>query len=537
MALKNLSLSAKLWLLVSVAVCGMVAIEFKSLYEARQQALNARKAEIRHLVESAQSLIEASYKQHGDSEVAKEQAKELIRQLRYGEKGYFWVNDMSLRLIMHPLKPDKEGRDMTQVRDGSGRFHWQAMREQVVASGKGYVAYSFKAPSIDTPKDKLSYVSGFKPWGWMIGTGVYIDDIDEEFMQQLIGSTIVLLVAVVMVVLFSWRIMGNILQPVYLLQQRMQKASEGDLRQQPDDGRQDELGTLMRSFNTMLDKQAMLLGQLGNASGQLGVTVDELVSSTSQVRVGIQDQYLQVDQLAAAMDEMSATIQEVAGHAAQASTAVAQANDEAQQGHETVEQSIGATQALAESISNTSSSMHRLEEQCTNIGTVVDVINTISEQTNLLALNAAIEAARAGDQGRGFSVVADEVRSLAHRTQQSTVEIHSMIQLLQEESRRAISVMETSLQQSEDSVDKARQAGGLLGNIVSHIADINDMSLQIATAAEQQTAVADEMSRNLHSIRSVAQESSEVTDLLSERSGNLSGLMGDLDHSVSSFRV
>jgi len=537
MALKNLSLSAKLWLLVAVAVAGMLAIEFKSLYSAKQSALEARKSEIRHLVENAYSLVAGQQKAHGDSEQAKAEAKELVRQMRFGEKGYFWINDMQLRLVMHPLKPEKEGRDMTRVTDGNGKYHWQAMRDQVTANGAGYVAYSFISPKSDVASDKLSYVAGFKPWGWVIGTGVYIDDIEEEFIEQLIGSSVVLLVAVMMVVLISWRIVGNILQPVYLLRQRMLQAAEGDLRQQADDGRRDELGELSRSFNSMLDRQSMLLAQLGSASGQLGDTVEELVSSTSQVQAGIQDQYLQVDQLAAAMDEMSATIQEVAGHASQASGAVSSANDEAHQGYKTVEQSIGATQSLAESIANTSSSMRRLEEQCLSIGSVVDVINTISEQTNLLALNAAIEAARAGDQGRGFSVVADEVRSLAHRTQQSTVEIHGMIQQLQEESRKAIAVMDASMQQSEDSVDKARQAGGLLENIVSHITDINDMSLQIATAAEQQTAVADEMSRNLHSIRSVAQESNEVTGMLSQRSGNLSALMGDLDQSVSSFRV
>ncbi len=535
--LKNFSVSMKLWLISLVALIGLSANQLYSLNALKSELMDSRQEKIQELVETAHSLIAGSYKRLGNTEAARAEAKELVRELSYAGKGYFWINDENLILVMHPNKPAKEGSDMTYVRDGNGKYHWQAMRDIVKQDGGGLVHYNYLKPKTKEHLDKISYVKGFKPWGWIVGTGVYVTDLNALFWNRAsvsIGVTLASILAVAALILMISR---DIVQPIQALSKPMAAAAEGKLRQRIQGRRRDEFGRLGDAFNNMLTGQTTLIRQLSDACGQLTSTASTLLTTTDNTKQGVQRQFEEVDQLATAMDEMCSTIHEVAHHATQTADATQQATEQANEGQQAVQGAIHSIQQLADEVESTAGSLQQLDSQCHEIGAVVEVIETISQQTNLLALNAAIEAARAGDQGRGFSVVADEVRSLAMRTQQSTVEIQTMIQNLQSGAQKAVDVMGRSMERSSESVQRAQVAGEVLDQIVSQIQTINDMSTQIATAAEEQTAVSDEMTRGLHQIRDVSSETSDDAETMAHNSQELNRMVTQFETSIGRFEV
>jgi methyl-accepting chemotaxis protein len=299
----------------------------------------------------------------------------------------------------------------------------------------------------------------------------------------------------------------------------------------------DEVTDMGRSFNTMMESFAKLLGEMQISSEQLSAAAEELNMITQDTTDGIMRQNTETDQVATAMNEMNMTVQEVARNAGDAAAASQQAQDVANTGKDVVAKNMSSIQGLANEINSTAELMNELNQESENIGTVLNVIRGIAEQTNLLALNAAIEAARAGEQGRGFAVVADEVRALAQRSQQSTMEIEEIVERLQSRANTAMNAMNHGQAQAGDSVTHAEEAGASLDTILTSITAINDMNLQIASAAEEQTAAAEEINRNVVNISKIAQESSNSTEQTTQTSQLLAELSAQLQEMVSRFRV
>ena len=275
---------------------------------------------------------------------------------------------------------------------------------------------------------------------------------------------------------------------------------------------------------------------LGNSS-QLAAAAEELSAITEQTNNGIMRQQGETEQVATAMNEMSATVTEVANNAANAANAARDADEQANSGSEVVKGTVETIHMLASEVERTADVIASLKEDSVNIGTVLDVIRDIAEQTNLLALNAAIEAARAGEQGRGFAVVADEVRTLASRTQQSTSEINDMIERLQSGANQAVSAMQLGRSKAEESVEQAAKAGQALEAITGVVDNIKTMNMQIASAAEQQSATAEEINRNIVNITEVAQETASGSRETASASDELARLAAELQSQVGSFQV
>jgi methyl-accepting chemotaxis protein len=257
----------------------------------------------------------------------------------------------------------------------------------------------------------------------------------------------------------------------------------------------------------------------------------------SQSNTGIQQQSSEIDQVATAIEEMSATVQEVARNAAAAADAADRANTASSNGNSVVSGVGASIQSLSKEVNQATTIIRELESESDNIGTVIDVIRGIAEQTNLLALNAAIEAARAGEQGRGFAVVADEVRTLASRTQQSTEEIHAMIDRLQQGARNAVNAMQAGQEKSGDSVSKSEEARAALQSIETAVGEINDMNVQIASAAEEQSAVAEEINRNVVAIRDISRQTTAGVQQTAGSSQNLLQVARQLQSLVNEFKV
>ncbi|NOZ36635.1 MAG: methyl-accepting chemotaxis protein [Gammaproteobacteria bacterium] len=312
---------------------------------------------------------------------------------------------------------------------------------------------------------------------------------------------------------------------------------EGDLTMRLDESGRDEIAMLAMAFNKFSEKVRKTVAQVAGSTSRLTSAAEELDTITRETTAGVLQQQSETEQVATAMNEMTATVQEVARHASEAVNLAQSANQESVNGKNIVAETTSVINKLASEIERSATVINELESDSENIGSVLDVIKGIAEQTNLLALNAAIEAARAGDQGRGFAVVADEVRTLASRTQQSTEEIQNMIERLQRNSRQAVEVMQASRDCAGTSVDKANEASTSLMTITQAVTNISDMNVQIATAAEEQSSVAEEINRNISNINDVVQQTANGTGKISEASSELSQLSQDLQQLVSQFKT
>ncbi|MFL1500278.1 methyl-accepting chemotaxis protein [Pseudomonas sp. O64] len=337
--------------------------------------------------------------------------------------------------------------------------------------------------------------------------------------------------------LAAWLIAGQIVTPLRRALVVANRVAEGDLSHDIQTTRRDELGQLQRSIGQMTVNLRGLIGGIGDSARQIASASEQLSSVTEQSRAGIDEQRQETEQVATAMNEMLATSQEVARHAEQASNAATEADQQASAGDHVVAEAIAHIEHLAQEMTHSSQAMQGLRQESQKIGSVLEVIKSVSEQTNLLALNAAIEAARAGEAGRGFAVVADEVRSLAQRTQQSAEEIEELIGSLQRGTQQVADSMDNSRSLTDNSVQLTRRAGDALANITRTVSVIQEMNPQIAAAAEEQTAVAEEINRSVLKVKDVSEQTSAASQETAAASVELARLGADLQRWVGKFKV
>ncbi|MDL5600955.1 methyl-accepting chemotaxis protein [Metapseudomonas otitidis] len=349
------------------------------------------------------------------------------------------------------------------------------------------------------------------------------------------GLVTMLLSSLVIGVLALWLINRRLIAPIRTLIEHIARLSQGNFGERVDSSRKDELGSLANSANVLRDFLADTFNRLKHSTSELDNASGELNAIAVLMAQGVREQFSRTDQVATAMHEMSATAQEVARHAAEAAGAADQADTSAQQGERVMQATIQSITGMRGEIASTAEVIRRLESDSGRISKVLEVIRGIAEQTNLLALNAAIEAARAGEQGRGFAVVADEVRTLAQRTAESTAEIHQIIDTVQTGAVNAVRAIENGQNRSEQSVTQVTEAGAMLQRITEAVEAIRDMNRQIATAAEEQTSVAEDISRNLTEITAIANTNNENVQRTEGASQRLHGLSGELNDVTRRF--
>ena len=366
---------------------------------------------------------------------------------------------------------------------------------------------------------------------------IQLDRRDAESAQartlQLISTLLALLVGIIAAVIITRQITGPLRDTLAVVE----RIASGDLSQDVKVTRRDELGVLQQGIARMGVTLRDLISGIRDGVTQIASAAEELSAVTEQTSAGVNSQKIETDQVATAMHEMTATVQEVARNAEEASQAAAAADGEAREGDKVVNEAIAQIERLATEVARSTEAMSVLQQESDKIGSVMDVIKAVAEQTNLLALNAAIEAARAGEAGRGFAVVADEVRGLAQRTQKSTEEIEGLVAGLQNGTQQVSTVMNNSRALTDSSVALTRKAGTSLENITRTVSNIQSMNQQIAAAAEQQSAVAEEISRSIVNVRDVSEQTAAASDETAASSVELARLGNQLQMMVSHFRV
>ena len=359
----------------------------------------------------------------------------------------------------------------------------------------------------------------------------------EHYSEAITGIVAVSVIAAFLTVLLAWLLTRSIVTPLNNAIAAAESIAGGNLRKPIDVDGKDEPARLLRALSTMQTSLRQTIEQIAGSATQLGSAAEELSAVTEEASRGLQQQNNEIEQAATAVNEMTAAVEEVARNAVSTSEASNQSTQAAREGRDRVVETVGAIQTMTQDVQKTSAMIEGLAVQGRDIGKVLDVIRAIAEQTNLLALNAAIEAARAGEAGRGFAVVADEVRALAHRTAQSTQEIEKMVAGIQNGTGQAVESMQQSNQRTQSTLEMARAAGVALEQITQSIHLINERNLVIASASEEQAQVSREVDRNLVNIRDLASQSSAGANQTSAASHELSRLAVDLNAMVARFVI
>ncbi|MGF1742816.1 methyl-accepting chemotaxis protein [Vibrio profundum] len=543
LGLRSLTIQKRLILLIVLIMVVMMIPLGYIINQYQHDLMSAKQTKTRHLVESAHSLLSHFHQQQRDGKLSEQQAKDAastaIEKLRYETQDYFWINDMYPKVVMHPIKPALNGKDVSKVKDANGQLLFVEFVNVAKKKGQGIVYYMWPKPGSENPVEKVSYIKLFKPWGWIVGTGVYVDDVDALVWQriQLVLYTLVisLIVAVTLAMWISRSISGPCKQTLDALDEIA--SGDGDLTRHLDEHGKDELAQIAVAFNQFAQKIRSIVQDItpvGEGITSSAVELNEIAQDSSS-RTGQQQQ--SVDTVASAMNELHASNQEVANAAQNAATAAQEASTKSSEGSGVIDKATTQIDSLSELLSQTETNTHKLAQDTEEVGTVLDVIRGIAEQTNLLALNAAIEAARAGEQGRGFAVVADEVRTLATRTQASTDEIEHIVSSLQGRAKEVTESMAKTQEQSAQTQEQAAFAKQALGAIEEQVTIILSLNEQIAEASSQQTLATDEISQNITHIADFSAQSTSRANQVAQASTDLMESGQQLQSALSMFKV
>jgi methyl-accepting chemotaxis protein len=509
----KLGIRARLYGIVGIFVIGMLAVvtvqvllEFDALKTRRQQELKA-------LVETAIGLVSSEYetaKRTGMSDTeAKSRAAALLSKLRYRGDNYFWVNDLNAVIVMHPTKPELNGKDGSGMKDPNGLALFVEFSRIAKDKGGGFVDYMWPKPGFDRPVDKTSYVALFQPWGWVIGTGAYNDDIAAErryalTMTGTVGGIVLLLVSGI-----AFLSARSVTRAVVDLVGMLGALAKGDLTRRITADYDGEFAVLKDSANSAAARIGDTIARIKHAATEVANASAEISTATTDLSQRTEVQAASLEQTAASMEQISATVKRNAQHAAQANSAAADSIKAADRGREVVAAAVAA--------------MTKIAGSAAKIAEASSIIDEIARQTNLLALNAAVEAARAGDAGRGFAVVAGEVRELAQRSSQAAHDIKNLIG--------------ESGAQVQEGVSLVNSAGGALEDIVASIRSVAQSVTDIATASNEQSDGLEQINIALTQMDTTTQQNSALVEENAATAKSLEMNAAAMDERVGFFAV
>ncbi|MFG0886719.1 methyl-accepting chemotaxis protein [Vibrio sp. CJQ_6] len=536
-------------LIIAISMMYLTFTETQSLSKTqmantREAMMDMKKAELKAYLQIAESALTPLK----NRQASREEALTILQEIAFGKNGYLFGYDSQGNRVLLGKGQTGLGDNFMDLKDSQGNY---LVRDLIKNAKSGdFTTYYFPKPGESQPLPKLSYSVYLPQWDLIIGTGFYTDDVDAEIAEMealaseklthslwtLTTVSVVILVLVGIVAMFINR---SILHPLRLFDQSIRSFASGDadLTARMERFSVPEFAQLSDNFNAFVASLQDIIKRVNLVGQQVVDETNSMTQRATQVDDLASGQREETEQVATAMTEMTTTAHEISNNASQAAQSAKEADDNAKEAHSIVDTAARSVQSLAEEVAEASSVISKLESDVKNISTSLAVIQDIAEQTNLLALNAAIEAARAGDQGRGFAVVADEVRKLASRTQDSTGEIHTMIEQLKAASDAAVRAMDSSQNRSVSTVQEANAAAKALEQIQQSIGTIMDMNSLIATATEEQSLVGQEISQRIVVISDQSSQSADLANENRQGSQGLNGRAHELYDLVARFKV
>ncbi|NOH95990.1 methyl-accepting chemotaxis protein [Vibrio sp. 99-70-13A1] len=516
----------------------------KQIQTTHESMMEIKKTELRSYVDIAKTALNPIIASNG----TREDAINTLKEINFGENGYIFGYTSKGVRVLQGQSDAGVGENFFNLQDKKGNYLIQDLLKN--AKVNKFTTYYFPKPNQTIPQPKLSYSVFFPQWDMMIGTGFYTDDVDSTIAmmdkqskeiadKSLVTIALFCLGITVVVIIFAMYINRSIMRPLEQFDDSIRAFASGDadLTARMDISSVPEFKTLTTNFNIFVASLQDIIGKVSLVSQQVVDETNNMSGRAAKVDELASGQQLETDQVATAMTEMTSTAHEISNNANQAADSAKNAEDNVNEANEIVSSAVHSVQDLASEVAQASEVISKLEGDVRNISSSLEVIQDIAEQTNLLALNAAIEAARAGEQGRGFAVVADEVRKLASRTQESTGDIHKMIEQLKSASDNAVKAMDTSQSRSKSAVTEANSAKDALEKIKGSIDIIMDMNSLIATATQEQSHVGQEISQRITVISDQSNQSASLANDNRVGSQDLNGKAHQLNELVDRFTI
>ncbi|WP_404302944.1 methyl-accepting chemotaxis protein [Alicycliphilus denitrificans] len=512
--LNQVSMRAKLSILTLVNMTGLFLVALFLVYQQYQQSLLDRQSQVRHAVETASGVLAWAQQQEADGRLPREQAqaqaRAAIAKMRYGNNEYFWINDLQGTMVMHPIKPELQGKGGDTIRDPNGLLvTMEAARIGRSPEAKGFFEYLWPKPGHDEPVGKTSYAQGFAPWGWVVASGLYIDDLRTEFLLN-IGKVVLALVAVLLLVgWIAYVISTSIVRGVNRAVKVLDAMAQGNLAIPIHVKGRDEISVLLRTLASMQQKLVTVVSAVRQGSEGVATASEQIAQGNQDLSARTENQASALQQTAASMEQLNSTVRQNADNASQANQLAQSASTVASQGGEVVQDVVRT--------------MKDINDSSRKIADIIGVIDGIAFQTNILALNAAVEAARAGEQGRGFAVVASEVRSLAGRSAEAAREIKGLIG--------------SSVERVEAGSALVDRAGQTMADVVQAIQRVTDIMGEISAASSEQSAGVHQVGEAVTQMDQVTQQNAALVEEMAAAAGSLNSQAQELVNTVAIFNL
>jgi methyl-accepting chemotaxis protein len=538
--LSSLRVSTRMQLLVALTLVGLLTLCLTALFELKTTMLEARQDKLKSQVESTVGVLKHFHdlSQAGKltEQEALDAARETLRSVRYSGNEYIFIYHSDGINVLLPVKPEFEGQNKIDLKDPEGK---PLIRELIAAAGRGgdFVEYRWDRSKGQTPEPKLAYAAPFAPWDLVVGTGVFIDDIDRAYWRiarVFGGVAFVLLLAIAG---FGWQLSSSLLRQLggepSEAAHIMHQVAGGDLAARVNA----RPGSLLHALGEMVGALRQLVQDIRNEADQLVSNAEQIVHASDEVASAASQQSDATAAMAAAIEQLTVSSAHISDSASETAADSNLTVDLAHQGALRVDRATQAIQQIAGTVADASQRICALEERAHQVSSIANVIKEIANQTNLLALNAAIEAARAGEQGRGFAVVADEVRKLAERTSSATTEIEQTIAGIQADTASAVAVMNAALPEVQEGVELATSASQSLQAIDDGARRNLGRVDEVASATREQSSASTSIAQRVELIAKMVEETSEIVASTAGSAHQLEEIAGNLKRQVGRFRL
>ncbi len=543
----KLKIKYKLWLIVGISLLSLVVTELVFLVSLKKELYEEKKSRTRSVVETAYEMVKYYHNAAKDGKMAEQdaqqQAKNVIKTLRYEGNEYFWINDMNSFMIAHPYF-ELEGKDQSGLTDVNGKKIVVEFAEKAKTHKAGFVDYIWKKPGSEKATPKLAYVKFFEPWGWIIGSGIYIDDVQRTFWEKALKVAVLFIVISFVIVLISWVFARSITQPLSLVKERLQNMSKGDLRRTDDETETAELalssnetGQLMDALNNMRENLDALIGQVQLSGVQVTSSTTEIAASARQLEATVAEQAASIREVTATTKEIASTSEGLMKTIGEVNETVSDTASMAGTGRDKLGRMQASMREFIDATSYISSKLGVINEKANKISSIVTTINKISDQTNLLSLNAAIEAEKAGEYGKGFSVVAREITRLSDQTAIATKDIEYMVKEMQSSVSSGVMEMDKFAEGVRKGVVFIETIGEQLGQIIDQVKTLSPRFEVVNKGMRMQVEGAQEISEAMSQLSTSAEQTKDSLSEYKRVTEQLNAAVQVLQDEVSRFKL